>query len=413
MHAQAKAARTGVASLSPEEPSLLAELLGLGPACSVAPAAPPWAAPARMAPLRGGYRSAPSWPSAQVAARRPLAIAAALLIAGGVTASSLGAAPVRAAVASGPAAAAVSAPAGGSLASLRVAKAAPASDSALLARLLAAAPASDVALLSSLIAAPAPARAQPVAFAAVEFASGPAAPAAPATVSFNTVVGLPSTAFNYEAAALSLPEITLDAQRITYPPAAPPPPAPPVAVAAQGQQPPAPPGYVQPPGYQDGVPFGGQLGAVPGSSAARRPAGGTSAGTSTRRVVAGSYVVRQGDTLSAIALRYYGNARYAATIWDANYRLIGADPNRIFPGQRLALPGVTVTVGHSTAAPLPARGPIAQRANYTIQPRDFLRWIAQRAYGNEMLWPEIYYSNLNVLGPNPDLIYPGVRVYIP
>jgi hypothetical protein len=30
-----------------------------------------------------------------------------------------------------------------------------------------------------------------------------------------------------------------------------------------------------------------------------------------------------------------------------------------------------------------------------------------------MFWPEIYHSNRNVLGPNPDLIYPGVRVYIP
>jgi nucleoid-associated protein YgaU len=122
-------------------------------------------------------------------------------------------------------------------------------------------------------------------------------------------------------------------------------------------------------------------------------------------------VVRAGDTLSAIAVRFYGDARFAAAIWETNYRLIGANPNAIFPGQRLTLPAVGTRPAPTT--PLPARGPIAQRGFYTIQPRDFLRWMSDRAYGNERLWPEIYHANRTVLGPNPDLIYPGVRVYIP
>jgi nucleoid-associated protein YgaU len=189
----------------------------------------------------------------------------------------------------------------------------------------------------------------------------------------------------------------------------PPPPPPPSTVIAQGQQPPPPAGYVQPPGYQDGVPFGGQIGAVPGSSASRS----STARTSTTRLVASVYVVRAGDTLSSIALRVYGDARRAPSIWEANYRLIGADPNRIFPGQRLTMPGLTTRAVVRPAELLPIRGSIAQQANYTIQPRDFLRWMAERAYGNEVFWPEIFRANRNVLGPNPDLIYPGVTVYIP
>jgi nucleoid-associated protein YgaU len=218
-------------------------------------------------------------------------------------------------------------------------------------------------------------------------------------LSFATATQLPSAAFVYRQAAVSLPEITL-AQQVAPPPAAP---------QAQAQQPPPPPGYVQPPGYQDGVPFGGQLGAVPGSSTAGRPA--TGGGGTTRPAAPATYVVRDGDTLSSIAVRFYGNARFAATIWDANYRLIGANPNAIFPGQRLTLPGINTRPAAST--PLPNRGPIGQRTNYTIQQRDFLRWMAQRAYGNEMRWPEIYRANRNQLGVNPDLIYPGVTVFIP
>ncbi|HMQ34826.1 MAG TPA: hypothetical protein PKD53_29165, partial [Chloroflexaceae bacterium] len=79
----------------------------------------------------------------------------------------------------------------------------------------------------------------------------------------------------------------------------------------------------------------------------------------------------------------------------------------------LSRPGPEGAPATRPATALPARGPIPAPSNYTIQPRDFLRWMAQRAYGNEMLWPEIYHANRNVLGPNPDLIYPGVTVRIP
>jgi nucleoid-associated protein YgaU len=123
-------------------------------------------------------------------------------------------------------------------------------------------------------------------------------------------------------------------------------------------------------------------------------------------------VVRAGDTLSGISLRLYGTTRFAPAIWDANFGVIGSNPNLLRPGQRLVLPRVTA-VRPAVPAALPARGPIARQSFYTIQPHDYLRWIALRAYGNELRWPEIYHANRNVLGPDPDLIYPGVRIYVP
>jgi len=53
----------------------------------------------------------------------------------------------------------------------------------------------------------------------------------------------------------------------------------------------------------------------------------------------GSYTVRPGDTLSAIADRTYGSAADWPAIWWANRRQ-APDPDMISTGQRLALPGL-------------------------------------------------------------------------
>ncbi|MFS4095048.1 transglycosylase family protein [Streptomyces sp. AF1A] len=65
------------------------------------------------------------------------------------------------------------------------------------------------------------------------------------------------------------------------------------------------------------------------AKAPRRPASHTNRGASR-----GTYTVREGDTLSAIAARH-------GTTWQrlyaANRSVVGADPDLIVPGQRLAL----------------------------------------------------------------------------
>jgi nucleoid-associated protein YgaU len=48
------------------------------------------------------------------------------------------------------------------------------------------------------------------------------------------------------------------------------------------------------------------------------------------------YVVAKGDTLRKIAYREYGDPRQWTRIFEANRELI-ADPNRIYPGQKLRL----------------------------------------------------------------------------
>jgi nucleoid-associated protein YgaU len=54
-------------------------------------------------------------------------------------------------------------------------------------------------------------------------------------------------------------------------------------------------------------------------------------------------------------------------------------------------------------------------ACYTVQSGDSLAKIADKFYG-EMTTDnvnKIYYSNQATIGPNPSLIYPGQKLYIP
>lgn len=49
------------------------------------------------------------------------------------------------------------------------------------------------------------------------------------------------------------------------------------------------------------------------------------------------YVIEQGDTLSAIAKRFYGDANVYPKIVDANKEVI-KDADKIFPGQKIRIP---------------------------------------------------------------------------
>jgi nucleoid-associated protein YgaU len=51
-----------------------------------------------------------------------------------------------------------------------------------------------------------------------------------------------------------------------------------------------------------------------------------------------TYVVVKGDSLSKIAKREYGDANKWQTIYEANRHLI-KDPDLIYPGQELKIPG--------------------------------------------------------------------------
>ena len=52
-----------------------------------------------------------------------------------------------------------------------------------------------------------------------------------------------------------------------------------------------------------------------------------------------TYTVQKGDTLSKIAKHHLGDANAWRKIYDANKAVIGDNPDKIFPGQKLKIPG--------------------------------------------------------------------------
>lgn len=74
----------------------------------------------------------------------------------------------------------------------------------------------------------------------------------------------------------------------------------------------------------------------------RLPAGGGNGGGQN----GSHYTVVSGDSLSLIAGRYWGDVLLWPILYDANKRVVGGDPNRIYPGQKLSIPNIN---GYSQA----------------------------------------------------------------
>lgn len=50
---------------------------------------------------------------------------------------------------------------------------------------------------------------------------------------------------------------------------------------------------------------------------------------------------------------------------------------------------------------------------YTTKPGDWLSKIALKYYGDAMMWPEIYELNKSVIGDNPNVLNPGLVIFMP
>jgi nucleoid-associated protein YgaU len=106
------------------------------------------------------------------------------------------------------------------------------------------------------------------------------------------------------------------------------------------------------------------------------------------------YPVQTGDTLAAIAQRFYGNPNRWHVIYKTNHRVIGDDPNQLRLGAQLVIPYITgVWV-------------------YAVQAEDTLAAIAQHFYGEAQQWQIIYETNRSVIGNDPKNLRPGITLVI-
>ncbi len=116
----------------------------------------------------------------------------------------------------------------------------------------------------------------------------------------------------------------------------------------------------------------------------------------------GTYVVRPGDTLSAVAARYGTDWRQ---LYAANRAVIGPDPGYLRVGQRLTVQGADPRSPSSGSSSESTPG-----SPYIVRPGDTLSAIAAR-YGSD--WRQLYVANRTAIGPDPGYLRVGQRLTIP
>jgi len=107
---------------------------------------------------------------------------------------------------------------------------------------------------------------------------------------------------------------------------------------------------------------------------------------------ANTYTIAAGDTLYGIAMKFYGDPRYASAIEAANP---GINPKALKVGDRIIIPDREVP---AKPAPSAAAAPTDSQAKvYVVQKNDTLIGIARRFYGDAAMYRKIYEANRDVL----------------
>jgi nucleoid-associated protein YgaU len=110
------------------------------------------------------------------------------------------------------------------------------------------------------------------------------------------------------------------------------------------------------------------------------------------------HVVESGDNLWNIAKEHLGSGARWTEVYELNKNLVGTNPDLIFKGTDLKLPG--------------AENVASGTDSYVVQPGDNLWNISRDHLGGGQNWHSIYDQNAQVIGSNPDLIHPGQNLAI-
>jgi nucleoid-associated protein YgaU len=173
-----------------------------------------------------------------------------------------------------------------------------------------------------------------------------------------------------------------------------------------------------------------------GDPAGPTPTGGRSTGTPnfgstpngtgvaiTPARVEKTHVVASGETLSAIAKKYYGSEAKWEVIRKANPMV---NPNNLKVGSKLRIPDGTslaaAPAGGSGSTGSTSTGGTATASNtstgsgnstHTVSSGDTLAAIARKYYGSDKFWEKIYAANKSTIGSNPANLKIGQKLSIP
>ncbi|MDP3724080.1 MAG: LysM peptidoglycan-binding domain-containing protein [bacterium] len=118
------------------------------------------------------------------------------------------------------------------------------------------------------------------------------------------------------------------------------------------------------------------------------------------------YVVGEGDSLSLLAEKYYGDMMAWEKIYNANKDSVGDDPNLLYVGVKLLIPDAKPEQATGGPSILKLEGQPAIPEKYTVQQDDDLCRLGVQFYSAcERGW-DIYAWNKDQIA-DPNLIYPG------
>ncbi len=126
------------------------------------------------------------------------------------------------------------------------------------------------------------------------------------------------------------------------------------------------------------------------------------------------YSVREGDTWSELARRFYGSSRLTERLRGAN-----EDLEELLVGRRILVPVYDLAQEAGTRepyepvdlSPKAPRAPVSGEV-YEVQDGDNLSSISAQVFGTATRWEEIYKANRDVLD-SPDWLKVGMKLRIP
>lgn len=117
-----------------------------------------------------------------------------------------------------------------------------------------------------------------------------------------------------------------------------------------------------------------------------------------------SYTIERGDCLWNIAKEHLGDGFKWQEIYELNQNVLGTNPDLIYPGTTIQLPGGGTEIASSTTA---------GAETYIVKPGDNLWDISREHLGSGTNWGDLYKANQDVIGANPRLIHPGQELTLP
>jgi nucleoid-associated protein YgaU len=124
-------------------------------------------------------------------------------------------------------------------------------------------------------------------------------------------------------------------------------------------------------------------------------------------------VVKENDTLWSLSQKFYEGRKNWWFIYEANKDRID-DPNVLKAGVEIIMPEENASSQPSREQGATASAPSAvdQKGSYTVKPYDTLIKIAQKVYGSDRYWRDIWAANENQI-QNPDDLKVGMILKLP